>query len=196
MHQQQLPGSSKIEFQNIVSVFVFLCRALALSVEVFLHRVESFGERYIGVQAAAAMLLMIFFPICLKEHSPQPLFFFLACFLFMCICIRARVQLRRKRGGAQPHTLYTGTPRLMRFFRRMREEQVKAIAEPMFTFAVGVLAIPASQTLGCYLMLASLGLLVSANLTLGYDRKRALDMHDTFIDQRGAAERFRDLRGE
>lgn len=196
MHQQPLPGSRKMEFQNGVSIFVFLCRALALSVEVFLHRLESFGERYIGLQAGAAVLLMLFFPICCEGQSAEPLLFFLACFLFMCICVRARVHLRRKRGGSQPHTLYTGTPRLMRVFRRMPEEKVKGIVEPLLTFLVGALALGLSQTLGCYLILASLGLLVSTNLTLGYERKRALDMHDAFIEQRGASERFRDLRGE
>ncbi len=196
MNQQPSTPDPSIQFQRGVSIFVFVCRALALSAEVFLRRPGTFGERYIGLQAGLAMLLMFFFPICCEGEDPWPLFFFLGCFLFMCLCIRARIQLRRKRGGPQPHTMYTGTPWTMRFTGRMREEQVKAIVEPMLVFLTGALLLGASVALGGYLVIASLGLLVTANLTIGYERKRALDMHDAFIDQRGAAERFRNLRDE
>lgn len=194
MNQQPLPSSSADQFRRGVSIFAFLCRALALSVEVFLHRTGTFGERYIGLQAGATFLLILFFPIFWKGHNPEPLFVFLGCYLFMSVCIRARIQLRRKRGGPQPHTLYTGTPWLMRFTGRLSESTVKTFVEPMVVFFSGVFMMPLSEPLGGYLLLASLGLLVTTNLTLGYERKRALDMHDAYMDQRGSAERFREMR--
>lgn len=193
MNQQQLP-SSVDQFKRGVSILVFLSRALALSVEVFLHQAGSFGERYLGLQAGATVLMIFFFPVFWKGHEPGPVFFFLGCYLVMSLCVRARTQLRRKRGGPQPHSLYTGTPHAMRILRRMSEERIKTFVEPMLAFLAGAFMMPLSEPLGAYLMVASAGLLISTNLTAGYERKRALDMHDGYVDGRGTAERFREMR--
>lgn len=193
MNQQPLPSSAD-QFKRGVSIFVFLCRALALSVEVFLHRTGSFGERYIGLQAGATVLLIFFYPVFWKGHDPRPVLVFLGCYLFMNLCVRARTQLRRKRGGPQPHSLYTGAPWVLSFLPRMSEEKIKTFIEPMLVFLTGVFTMALNEPLGGYLLIASAGLLVSTNLTAGYERKRALDMHDAYVDGRGTAERFRDMR--
>ncbi len=51
-------------------------------------------------------------------------------------------------------------------------------------------------SLGTYLLLVSFGLFATTNLAAGFDRMRAQDMHDAFLDQQNAAERFRGMRGE
>jgi hypothetical protein len=63
-------------------------------------------------------------------------------------------------------------------------------------FVTGIFTMSLSEPLGGYLMLASLGLLISTHLTVGYERRRAMDMNDAYIDQQNAVERFRRMRGE
>ncbi|QOJ14815.1 MAG: hypothetical protein HRU75_09260 [Planctomycetia bacterium] len=184
------------QFRSFVGMVVFICRALAVSVEVFLHNAGSFGERYLGLQVGAALLIMFVYPLFWEGHDPTPLFIFMGFFLFACLCIRVRTAQRVRRGGPQEHTMYTGTPTLMRRFGRMGEAKVKSIVEPMFVFITGVFTMSLSEPLGGYLMVASVGLLASTHLTIGYERRRAMDMNDAYIDQQNAVDRFRRMRGE
>lgn len=78
----------------------------------------------------------------------------------------------------------------------MDEVKVKQIVEPFLTFAVGAVMLEFSPPLGGYLMIASAGLLISNGLAAEYERRRVSDMHDAYLEQRGVAERFRDMRGE
>lgn len=196
MDQQQAPNH-RDGFRNAVGAVVFVARAMALSVEVFLHRTSTFGERYVGLQAGAALLIIFFWPVlCEPGHNLDPLFGFLGLVFFLLLCIRARIALRRKRGGPQPHSYYSGTPWLMRFTGRMSELKVKCEVEPFFVMAVGLLTVALNPVLGGYLTIASFGLLLTTNLARDYERKRALDMHDAHMAQRNVVERFRDMRGE
>lgn len=182
-------------FRNFVSIVNFVARAFACAVEVFLHKPGTFGERYFGLQAGAALLLIFFWPaFCEPFHDFEPMLAFLGCFVCMVLAIRARIRLRGKRGEAQPHTRYSGTPWLMRFTGRMDEVKVKCMVEPFFTFLVGGLFCEANPPLGGFIMFASAGLLVSNGLAADYERRRAADMHDAYVDQRRVVDRFRDLR--
>lgn len=196
MNQQQAP--STIDHVRLgLTVFAFLCRALALSVEVFLHRVDSFGERYIGLQSALTCLLILFFPaLCSPANDPTPMFAYLVCYLFMTLCIRARIQIRKRSGKPQPHSYYTGRPLLMGIFRRTSEETVKTFIEPLAVFLAGAFVMELSPILGGYLMCASAGLMVTTKLMVDEERERAVRMNDAYIDQRAAAERFRSMRGD
>ena len=181
--------------RNGVGYVVFAARSLAVSVEVFLHRPDSFGERYLGLQAGAAMLAIFFWPVlCERGHDPGPLLIFLLTYVAMCATVKSRLAIRRKRNLAQPHSRYTGTPRLMRFMGRMDEAKVKCMVEPLFTFVVGCVVLSVSPPLGGYLMCAALGLSISNNLAERFERERATDMNDAYLDQRRSVERFRDLR--
>lgn len=194
MHDNQ-PPDNRNGFRNFVGAVVFVARSMAVSVEVFLHRTESFGERYLSLQAGAALLAIFFWPaFCEPWHDPEPMLMFLLVYVAMCAAVRARLAIRRKRNLPQPHSRYTGTPRLMRFTGRMDEVKVKCMVEPLFTFAVGGVAMSVSPPLGGYLMFAALGLLISNNLAEGYGRERARNMNDAYLEQRRAVERFRDLR--
>src|SRR5262245_58627252 len=107
---------------NGTNAVLFIARALACSVEVFLHKSKTFGERYLGAQAAAAALLIFVFPMLMPTQHPTDLIGYLVAYLVMCAAARAGVLARKKRGELGPHSFYTGTPR---GFARMREQSVK-----------------------------------------------------------------------
>lgn len=191
-HEQRRPDP-RIGFRNFVSILVFLARTLAVSVEVFLHRSETFGERYLDLQAAAALLLIFFWPaFCEPVHDPLPMLVFLGLYLLACLTVRIAVHRRIRRGGPQQHSRYTGTPALMKRFRRTPEIKVKCVVEPIVVFLVGSVLLGFSPPLGGYLMVASAGLFVSTSLAENCDRKRNRDLNDAYIEQTRIAERFRD----
>jgi hypothetical protein len=190
------PSQPTVRPTDVFGWLMFICRALAITVEVFLHEASTFGERYFGLPAAAAALALLCFPVFWEGHDVSLLFVFLICYAAICMTIRLKTFARRRRGGDQPHTLYSGRPRLLRLVRGMSEVKVKSMLEPMLVLLTGTLVLAINEPLGTYLLLAGFALLVSVNSTLAAERQRALDMHDAFIDQRGVVDRFRDLRGE
>jgi len=191
------PPDTGTSFRTMVAVMAMVAQTLAVPVVVFLHKPATFGERYMGMQAAAATVLIFFWPIfCEPAHDPRPMFLFLVAYLFMCLVIRIRVAIRVRRGGPMPHTRYTGEPRLMRFVRNMSEVKVKCILEPVIVWLIGGLTLFVSPRLGGFLMFAGVGLFISNGMTDRFSRQRALDMHDAFVEQRGVVDQFRDLRGD
>ena len=58
--QEPEPLFSKNEFNKFAGVMTFLTRSLAVTVEVFLRRSDSFGERFFGLQAAAGAACIIY----------------------------------------------------------------------------------------------------------------------------------------
>ncbi|MCK6486426.1 MAG: hypothetical protein HUU22_11045 [Phycisphaerae bacterium] len=193
MNDDRPPGPIQ-QTKAVLSWIAFIAGVLAVSVEVFLRRSRTFGERYMGVQAALVILLVPIYCAWWGGYDVRPLFYFLAAYLFMCLVIRIGGILERRRGGAPQHSRYNGFPRLCRLFPRVREVTVKSIIEPAVVFLVGVFMMPVSEPLGSYLMLASSGLLLSVNLLVGYERMRAMDMQDAAIEQRDLAESLRNGR--
>jgi hypothetical protein len=171
-------------------LILLVARALACSVEVFLHRSSTFGERYLGAQAALAALIIFIFPIFGSREDPTPLWYFMGAYIVMCAATRAATVKRRTRGELGPHSFYTGTPRLL---GRSGEKTVKGVVEPVVVFVTAALVSGFSPLLGGYLATAGIGLLVSANLTLAVERKRMLDMHDAYMEQRRTAEEWRSM---
>lgn len=197
MHQEQPRPDPQTGFRNFVSILVFIARTFAVSVEVFLHRSETFGERYLDLQAAAALLLIFFWPaFCGPMHDPLPMLIFLGLYLLACLTVRMAVHRRIRRGGPQPHSRYTGTPALMKRFRRTPEIKVKRVVEPIVVFLAGSVLLAFSPPLGGYLMIASAGLFISTSLAENYDRQRLRDLNDAYLEQSRVAERFRDEHGE
>lgn len=174
----------------------FLCRSLAAMAEVFLHKPGSFGQRYLGLPAAAALLVGFFYTAFFRGQDIRPVLLFLGLYLVMCAIVRIAVAMRVRRGGSQGHSLYSGTPLAMRFAGGLSEETVKRIIEPMLVFVVGTLFMAASQPLGTLLMLASFGLFASTNLAAGFHRTRALDAHDALLDQQQVGEHLNEMRGQ
>lgn len=197
MNQEQNPNqnqSGPMQFKAFLSWVVFIAGALATSVEVFLHR--RFGERYLGFQAAVVLLIVPFYSLFWEGRDPTPLLQFLVAYVVMCALARIGIMARLRRGGAQEHSRYNGYPRLMAITRRISERTFKLVVEPLLVFFVGVFTMPTSEPLGSYLMLAALGLLISTQLTAGYQRIRALDMYDAYMNHNEVAQGFRDMRGE
>src|SRR6185295_17133154 len=135
----------------VLGVLHFACRSLAATAEVFLHKSRSFGERYLGLQAAAAVLVIFFSTAFWRGENFAPVLLFLLAYLVACGLARFGVMARVQADGVQVHTFYTGTPRIMRWMGRMSEETVKRIVEPMLVFTIGVLTLPASEPLGTFL---------------------------------------------
>lgn len=193
MHQQQQQGDGQ-SFERSVNRGMLICHALAVSVEVFLHRPSTFGERYMGMQVPVAMLILFFFPIFWRGHDPAPLLWFLAAFVVMCAAVRARAVKRRLRGEAQPHSYYSGEPRMLRLARRTPETKVKSMLEPLFVWGASLCVMPVSEPLGTYLLIAGVGLLITVNASVRQERTRSLDLNDALIDQRRIAEQWRGMR--
>lgn len=193
MNQEPM-SEQRMGIRDVFGTLTFLARSVALPMEVFLHRTGTFGERYIGLQAGGAVLLILFWPVfCEPTHDLRPMLLFLLAFLGMSTIVRVRTSLRARRSKPQPHTRYNGTPRLMRFLPRMDEVKVKCIMEPLLTWLVGALMLSVSPPLAGFIMVASFGLLASNKLADESEWRRASDMHDAYLDQRRVVERFRDL---
>ncbi|MCC6358735.1 MAG: hypothetical protein IT450_08335 [Phycisphaerales bacterium] len=196
MNQQQQLQNGSENRAAILSWLHFLCRSLAAMVEVFLHKPGSFGQRYLGLPAAAAVLVGFFYTAFFRGHDIRPVLVFLVLYVFMCAVVRIATASRMRRGGAQGHSMYSGTPVVQRFACGLSEETVKRICEPMIVFLAGSLTLAASEPLGTLLMLASFGLFACTNLAAGVDRTRALDMHDALLDQQRVGEHLNEMRGQ
>lgn len=194
MNQEQAQ-SNLDPTKAILGAVNFACRSMAATVEVFLHKSRSFGERYLGLQAAAGVLCLFFYTAFWRYGDIRPVLGFLVVYLIALAMARFGV-MSRVRGGEQVHSFYTGAPRIMRWMGRMSEETVKRLVEPMLVFVIGVFVLQASEPLGTYLMLAGFALFASVNLAAGFDRMRAMDMNDAFLEQRNVAEQFREMRGQ
>lgn len=191
-HDQNISGPDRL--RDVAGWVAFLAGTLATSVEVFLHRSRSFGQRYFGLQAAAVILVVPLFSLFWAGHDLVPLMYFLGAYLFMCLIARLCGFVRHRRGNPREHSRYTGYPRLLRILPWFSEHTVKVLIEPMIVFFTGVFTLGANEPLGGYFMLAAVGLFFSVNLSCNLDRVRALDMHDAAIEQQIVAERFRDMR--
>ncbi|GIK18977.1 MAG: hypothetical protein BroJett004_11410 [Planctomycetota bacterium] len=197
MQQQQPdPIVSKKDFNQFLGVLTFIARTFAVTVEVFLRRADSFGQRYFAMQAAAAFVLILVWPAFWEGHSAEPMLVFLL--LYWLALLRARIctAARVRRGGPQPHSLYNGAPVLQRVFRRTPEQRIKAGLEFLVVFLVGALLLAVSEPLGAYLMFAAFGAGATSGMSGALQHRRSLDLHDAFVEQRDAAEAFRRMRGE
>lgn len=198
MFQQQQPDPivSKKDFNQFLGVLTFIARTFGVTVEVFLRRPESFGERHLGMQAAAAFVLILVWPAFWEGHSAEPMLVFLL--LYWLALLRARVctAARVRRGGPQPHSRSNGVPVLQRVFRRTPEQRIKAGLEVLVVFLVGALLLAVSEPLGAYLMFAAFGAGATSGMSGALQHRRSLDLHDAFVEQRDAAETFRRMRGE
>lgn len=191
--QQQQPGFMD-RAKGAFGWFLFICNSLAVTLEVFLHK--GMGSRYLGLQALAGAAILFFWGGFWPGHDVGPMLTYFALFLLFCFAQRMDALKRLSHGVAPGHSRYTGWPLLMRLFRRTNEVTLKRIIEPALVFLCGAMVCDANEPLGKYLMLASLGLFISVQSNLNFERTRATDMNDALIDQRHVSERFRDMRGD
>lgn len=196
MHQQPPPVDRVQEFKNFVGWVHFIARALAMSVELFLHRGSSFGERYLGPHGLAAAAIMFFFPILWPQSDPMPLMWTLVAYLVLWALARGQSAARRARGDLGVHSYYTGWPHLMRVLGRWGEVRIKRTLEPGLVMLAGMVVMGLNEPLGAYFLLAGIGLGVSVGASLQRERMRALDMQDALMEQRRITDLWRSGRHE
>lgn len=189
----QQPTDSGWDFKGSMNLLLFVCRAFATSAEVFLHRAP--GDRYLGWNAAAVLLLVPLFGAFWQGYDVRLLMGFLPAYMVMCIVARVQA-LQCRRRGERCHSFYTGWPRLMGPKSKLNEIRVKRFDEPLVTLLAGWVIRQADAPLGTYLMICGISLFVTVNLSLTLQQLQALNMHDSVIDQEQVAQRFREMRGQ
>lgn len=194
MDEQPKPPFHPDSIRRDVGFVALALQAFAATAEVFLRRHGTFGERYLGARSLLGAALIFLFPVFWPDHDPAPMLGFLCVYLSACASARVGVLRRVRRGGPQPHSLYSGTPWLMRFTGRLNEVTVKGIVEPILVFLIGAFMLPVSEPLGMFLIIASAGVMGSVQLAIGEERQRAIEMNDAYIDQREAADRLREMQ--
>jgi hypothetical protein len=191
MHQQPPPVDRIQESKNFLSWVHFIARALAMSVELFLHRGGSFGQRYLGPQGLVAAAIMFVFPVFWPQSDPMPLMWMLITYLALWMLAKGRIAARRAKGDTEVHSYYTGRPRLMRSTGGRGEIRIKRTLEPALVMVTGMVVLGVNEPLGAYLLLAGVGLGISVNASLQQERMRALDMQDALMEQRWITELWR-----
>ncbi|GMU37837.1 MAG: hypothetical protein KJ057_09050 [Phycisphaerae bacterium] len=185
---------SKTGVNSFLGVFFFIARTFGVTVEVFLRRSDSFGQRYFGLQAAAGFVLILFWPVLWQEHSAGPMLVFLALYWLALLTARIRTRRRVKLGGTQPHTLYNGAPTLQKVWRRNPEHRVKTVIEPLYMGAIALCVAIVSVPLAAYLAVAGVCAAASSGMGGALQHRRTMDLHDAFVEQRDTAESFRRMR--
>lgn len=192
--KQPEPLFSKTGFNSFLGVLTFIARTFGVTVEVFLRRSDSFGERYFGLQAGAAFALILFWPVLWQEHSAGPMLVFLLLYWLALLCARIRTKARVKRGGPQPHTLFNGAPTLQIVWRRSSEQRIKTVIEPLYLCSIALCVAIVSVPLAAYLALAGVCAAASSGMSGALQHRRTMDLHDAFVEQRDTAETFRRMR--
>ncbi|MCK6466122.1 MAG: hypothetical protein L6Q93_14945 [Phycisphaerae bacterium] len=192
--QEPEPVVSKKDFNNFLGVMTFATRALAVTVEVFLRRSDSFGERYFGLQAAAGTVFILFWPVFWEGHSAEPMLVFLALYWLALLTARIRTKARIRRGGPQPHSLYNGTPTLAKVWKRSSEHRIKTVIEPVYMGCFALCLATISVPLAAYLALAGMCAAASSGMSGALQHRRSMDLHDAFLEQSDVARSFRRMR--
>lgn len=185
---QQRPDDFLADMRNAFGWLTFVCRSLAVSVEVFLH--SHIGSRYMGLPALGALLIIVLFPAGWPDADPRPTLYFAGAYLLLSFCARLDAASRCRKRIAE-HSCYTGRPILLRWFPKADELQIKRTVEPILVMVVGILIRLLNEPLGTYLVLAGLGLAASVAINELQHRTRLMDIQDAVIDQRTIAEELR-----
>jgi hypothetical protein len=196
MLDRQQPESlfSKTGVNNFLGVFFFIARTFGVTVEVFLRRSDSFGQRYFGLQAAAGFVLILFWPVLWQEYDAGPMLVFLLLYWLALLMARVRTKARVRRGGPQPHTLFNGTSSLQKVWRRSSEQRIKTVIEPLYMCSIALCVAIVSVPLAAYLALAGVCAAASSGMSGALQHRRTMDLHDAFVEQRDTAESFRRMR--
>ncbi len=192
--QEPEPVASEKDFNNFLGVMTFVTRALAVTVEVFLRRSSTFGERYFGLQAAAGTVFILFWPVFWEGHSAEPMLVFLRSTGWL---LAYRADARRRcirRGGPQPHSLYNGTPTLAKVWKRSSEHRIKTVIEPVYMGCFALCLATISVPLAAYLALAGMCAAASSGMSGALQHRRSMDLHDAFLEQSDVARSFRRMR--
>lgn len=188
--RNNLPNSSD-GAKNGAGILAFIVECFAITVILFLRR--RFGQRYVGIQAVAGILLILFFCGLCPRYDARPMMLFLIAYIKAFFYARSGVLYRGWRGNTE-HSRYNGWPWLMCIFRSFRETTVKQFIEPPLVLVTGCLFCKLSEPLGAYLIIAAICLFASTSISNAWNRHRLLELNDAVIEQRQLAERFREIQ--
>ena len=189
MHPNEQSQSPHTDgFKMTANFLTFVARSISTTVEVFLH--TGFGSKYLHLQGAAALVILMLYTGLWPGHSPYPMLIFF--WLYVIKCFRARMESARQASrGELVHSLYSGLPRLCRRFPRLNELTVKSKIEPVLVTVVGLLLMPLSAPLGVYLFYAGIVLGLSVNAAVAYDKAKDQQAIDSILEARRHAESVR-----
>ena len=188
MNQQQQPIDPIQDTKAMLNGLMFLCMSYSTSVEVFLHR--NMGERYLGFQAVAVLLLVPLHTVFMETRDPELTAWFLLFYLLFCFVQRCNMWERRKRGQFE-HSQYNGYPLLRGEKATISEIAVKTWAEPGLVALVGLLLCQHDRAFGTFIMTCGASMCIKG--LVGYQLREAevTDMRDSMIEQQQKANRFR-----
>lgn len=193
MNESGQEPSFREKLQALDNWASLIARSFALPMELILRR--GFGRDYFGLQAGIATLALLFWPLLMPEANPLPMFVFFCLFLFLNGLHNVSGMIRRARGYVC-HSRYSGRPWLMGVFRGWNEVTVKRQVEPFVGVIAGILLMGLSPQLGLLLIVSGMALGHVVICDVEYDRRRAQDMYDAYLDQQATVEMFRKMRGE
>jgi hypothetical protein len=165
-----------------LSLLYWLCVIHSTCITVFLR--TGFGREALGFRGLFALILLL---VCCGAE--RMMVFWLAAFL-AAIVVQRIITLRKIAKGVVLHTLYAGTPLMMKL-PFVKKEVSAVILEMLLSFFVGVFLLPVSEFIGGFMML---GLITMAGRFAIEDfvYQRRLDrMNDARIEGRWLSDRMR-----
>jgi hypothetical protein len=191
--QQSQGGWRPVEdARKMMGLGLFVAKAMSSPLEVMLR--TDFGVSYFGPAAVAGF----FAPLLWTTLWPRERGIgWLVCFWFFYLIMQARARfesVRMVHRGQLVHTRYNGTPRLLRRFPNMTEQQVKERVEPMLVLVTGFCVLAWSPPLGSYLICGAIALAMVQGAISHTQRAQVLAMNDAMIEQRLLLERLRRMQ--
>lgn len=179
--------------QHPFGLAMFILRVWGVSLEVFLHR--GMGDRYLGNQAAAVLLLVPLYASFWKGYDVRPLLYYLVFYVLACWISRWKSARARARGELC-HSRYSGWPRFLGPKARVDEITMKRFYEPAMACAIGwTIRYSYNVPLGTFVMIGSWCLFSWVGISHAYHEAKARDLNDAAIEQELLAGRFREMRG-
>ena len=179
--KQTQPKRSSLVFQCAMALLVM--NSVASTLEVFLHRPGTFGQRYLGWRTLGGGIVMAVYAAAWPDGQGALVFVMLTCFLCLGALVGCLGWARRLAGKDGGHSYYSGEPHLLRLMPRLGEKNIKRFIEPAGTVIAGYAIAKLDQALGSYLMLAGASLFSAVNFATKVRRTRALNQRDAFFEQ-------------
>lgn len=190
----QEPNWAPQPWQN-ANLPLFVIRTWATSIYVFIR--GGFGSRFLGLQAAAVLLLAPLYASVKRVTDLDTMCFYLCMYLAMCF-LHKQISRRRQRLNIPSHSFYDGFPCLRRFFPWVKCSEVtfKRFVEPVVVIALGIAMVPSDEPFGMYIVTGGLCMAFLASAYSVQEQARLDDLNDSILDQQALAERLRESRGD
>jgi hypothetical protein len=174
------------DMARTANVMLFVVRVWATSIEVFIRR--GMGRRYLGLHAAAVLLLVPLYCLFWELYDVRPMVWFLEAYVGMLLVSRIS---RLRRGKEDCHSYYDGFPRMLKSEHWECEVRFKRINEPLLVGCLGAGIVVVSQPLGWYVIIGAIALAIQSEVWEQWEAARAMDIHDAMLEQSFLAKRLR-----